>query len=335
MIKHLLFSPTIKARDYSDILNLFEEAVKKANRVICLDGLMSDWVVNYLKGICPEKQIVTVENTYKRDKALINWIVGVEQDERVKANDYSALVKMIVEDGSRFAVCSDSQMFLEGLDRLLQARGANGIRIDSKTTSEDHIKQFFKDPTEYLTDLQPDYVLYSPSAESGLDIPIKDYFNEHFALFFGVLDSDAILQMLGRIRDVEAEKYVWVKDRAIEQVIDTPTVRSSLVESFAFHANLSIQRDLDKVMSGEKDNAAIIKEVMEAMLQNQDVHSGLATQLQATCNHESYNLRDCVYKALEHAGHRVEVMEPLKAAKDSQKALKEGVGKCVMLSRRR
>ena len=323
VIKHLLFSSTISNKDYSKIFDLFVQAVVRANRVICLDGMMADWVVNFFKSICPGKKIVTVENTYKQNKAQINWIIGVDQGERVKANDYSPMVRMIVDDGSRFAVCSDSQMFLEGLERLLLDRGASGIRIDSTTSSEAYVKDFLKNPTEYIQTEQPDYVLYSPSAESGLDIPIKDYFNEHYGLFFGVIDVDSIVQMLGRIRDAEAEKYIWVKERSVEQIIDTPTIKSSNAKSFDYYFHLVLNRDLAAAMSGRKDAKAINEEAFRLMQEDMDETYDLAIKLQAMRNHERFNLRKCVQEALEQAGHRVNVLEPLKAAKISQKELKE------------
>jgi hypothetical protein len=73
VIKHLLHSPTVKNRD--KILNLFAEAIRRSRQVICLDGLMADWCVNYLQTIAPDKVIIKAENTYQGKKPLINLLL--------------------------------------------------------------------------------------------------------------------------------------------------------------------------------------------------------------------------------------------------------------------
>jgi hypothetical protein len=102
VIKHLLHSPTVKNRD--KILNLFAEAIRRSRQVICLDGLMADWCVNYLQTIAPDKVIIKAENTYQGKKPLINLLLGTidafDEKKRVKVDDRSPWFRYLLEESA-------------------------------------------------------------------------------------------------------------------------------------------------------------------------------------------------------------------------------------------
>jgi hypothetical protein len=81
------------------------------------------------------------------------------------------------------AVCSDSQVMIEALDELLSAKGLRVLRVDSKTVPEPHVKKFLLNCDEYIEQNRPDVLLYTPSAESGVDVSISNHFTHHFAFF--------------------------------------------------------------------------------------------------------------------------------------------------------
>jgi hypothetical protein len=175
---------------------------------------MADWCVNYLQTIAPDKVIIKAENTYQGKKPLINLLLGTidafDETKRVKVDDRSPWFRYLLDESAVPVVCSDSQALIEALDNIFTERGLDVLRIDSKTVPEDYVKEFLKDCNAYIEKRKPDVLLYTPSAESGVDVSIPDYFTQHFGFFFGVLDVDGILQMLGRIRD-DITKFVWCK----------------------------------------------------------------------------------------------------------------------------
>ena len=175
---------------------------------------MADWVCDYLAAIAPEKRIIKAQNSYKAKKPVINFLIGTEDfDEKIKPNDRSPWVNQMLESPMP-AVASDSQVFLEAMEKLILNRypEAKILRIDSKTVPEKHIKEFLADCNKYIQENEIDVLLYSPSAESGVDVSISGWFSHHFGFFFGVLGVDAILQMLGRIRDSKIERFLWCKE---------------------------------------------------------------------------------------------------------------------------
>ncbi|ACK74044.1 conserved hypothetical protein (plasmid) [Gloeothece citriformis PCC 7424] len=311
VIKHLLFSPTIPVNKLMQILERFAKAVQLADRVICLDGLMADWVVDYLKSLCPQKQILTIENTYLGDKAPIYYLQGTINPKtlKTKKNDKRLFYLQLLQSSHIPAVASDSQVFLEALDELFISQGRVGIRVDSKTVSEDHVKEFLADPTLYILKYKPEYLLYSPSAESGLDVPITDYFSEHFGFFFGCIDADSIIQMSGRIRDVKVAKYLWVSERAINT--DLEGTRSPIVATLEWAKNQCLTQDIHSTLNGLPDSAQIISNLTNLIETCKDTHWKTALAIEAMWNHERGYLRECVYKLLTRCGHQVEIVVPV------------------------
>ena len=144
VLKHFLFSSTIK--QFSKVKELFTEMVNRCDRLICLDGFMTDWAVTFFKELCPTKQIVTIENIYQGDKAQIYLLEGtIDINEKIRANDKTPWLEKLLN--SRLpAICSSSQVFCEAIEKLLIEQGRKGIRVDSKTVCLDRVKQFFTDP---------------------------------------------------------------------------------------------------------------------------------------------------------------------------------------------
>lgn len=305
VIKHLLHSSTIRNRD--KILSLFHEAIRRSKQVICLDGLMADWAVDYLHTICPEKQIIKAENTYQGKKPVINYLLGTvvegEENGKIKVNDRSPWFKHLMENSVIPVVCSDSQALIEALDNIFSERGLKVLRIDSKTVTEAYVKEFFKDCNAYIKKHRPDILLYTPSAESGVDISIPDYFTEHFAFFFGVLDVDAMLQMLGRIRD-NITKYVWCK--SFVSIDEKQHSKSPFADTIQKSLNQLLLGDISTSITDQETwNKEIIKHLTEVISNSNNINTRLSTLIQSIQNFEKSNLRECLREALVESGYTV------------------------------
>ena len=322
VVKHLLFSNTIK--NFAKIKELFTEMINRADRLICLDGFMQDWVVKLFKELCPSKQIVTLENMHRGDKPKISLLEGtIDIDEKLRANDKTPWLEKLLNSYCP-AICSDSQIFCEGIEKLLIEQGRQGIRVDSKTVSEKQVKKFFTNPDDYIQENKPEYLIYSPSAESGLDVPTKNYFSEHFAFFFGQLDIDSMIQMVGRIRDSNVPKYLWCQKFIIPEDNNR---RPSNVEAIQADRARSLMAELHSVI----ENAAnISKEQITSKIQqiyrdNLDPYTTAADTIQAIRNHEFSNYRESLKQQLIDSGYPVEAvtLESLDHQKEIAKKEKE------------
>lgn len=312
VLKHLLKSSTIRNRD--KILALFHEAIKRSRLVVCLDGLMADWCVDYLKSIAPEKVVITSENTFKGKKPEIKFLLGTTEEvvgeestkeKKIKVNDRSPWLHIALAAKTP-AICADSQVFIEALDNLFTERGYKTLRVDSKTVPEAYVKEFLSNCDAYLEKHKPDVLLYTPSAESGVDISITDYFSHHFGFFFGVIDIDGILQMLGRIRDDSIAKYVWCRSFVAQdekQHFRSPfaeNVAKSLDEYLKFNFDISITdgigEEWDKII-------AHLTAIKDSSADTADNRTRI--RIDSIDNAEKSNLREFLGEALVEAGYQV------------------------------
>ena len=302
VIRHLLFSPTI--RNPEQIQNLFAEAIRQSDRLICLDGMMADWVVDYISGLCPEKTIETIANTWVGSKAPLNFLLGtIDVGGNLKVNDRSPWLEELLDRAPVPAIATDSQVFAESLDKIMTKLGYKVLRVDSKTVPEDSVKEFLSCCDPYIKKHRPDVLIYTPSAESGVDVSITDYFSHHFCFFFGVLGVDAILQMLGRIRDVGVPKYVWCRQWVSQREIET--IRSPIAQKIAEIIDRNLSRDLTSTLSGIEREREIIQLVRSLLKQEKSYHSDCAYKLMAIANYEKSHLRECLLESLQTARYQI------------------------------
>jgi hypothetical protein len=318
VIRHLLHSPTVKGRD--NILDLFQEALHRASQVICLDGCMADWAVKYLHELAPGKKIIRAENTFQGDKPMVNFLLGtVDIEEEVKKNDRSPWLEYLLNHCAVPAVCSDSQVFIESLDNLLTERGLKTLRIDSKTVPEEYVREFLKDCNAYIEKEQPDAILFTPSAESGVDISISGYFTAHVAFFFGVLGVDSILQMLGRIRDAKCTKFVWVREWVAQS--EQTHCRSPFSKKVGQAIEKMLQADITDTLSGLDRDQDIISKLWDIIQGSKNPHFEASNQIQAITNYEKSNLRECVLESLKASGYPIRLctLNPSEEARERVK----------------
>jgi hypothetical protein len=319
VIKHLLASKTIRNRD--KVLEWFKEAICRARQVICLDGMLPDWCVQYLHKLAPEKKIITVENVYKRERAKVNFLNGTINSEKIKVNDRSPWHKMLIDLATTPAICADSQVMIEAYDEILTAQGLKVLRIDSKTVAEDSVKEALQNIDTYIEKHNIDALLYTPSAESGVDISIPNYFSHHFGFFFGLIDVDSIVQMIGRIRDSNCEKYIWVKEFvAQDEKTGLNSPHAKTIEKAMQQLLLS---DIDSSLIGSDDFAEKHLEHIKSVLLNScDIHYQTACLIHSMRNYEMSNLRKCVKEVLIEQGYKV-VDQVLESSEEHGKRVKD------------
>ena len=268
---------------------------------------MQDWVVKLFKELCPSKEIVTLENMHRGDQPKIYLLEGtIDINEKLRANDKTPWLDKLLNSYCP-AICSDSQIFCEALENLLIEQGRQGIRVDSQTVSKKEVKAFFENPQQWIKENCPEYLIYSPSAESGLDVPNENYFSEHFAFFFGQLDIDSCCQMIGRIRDVNVPRYVWCQKFIIPE---NNNRRPSNVEAIQADRARSLMRELHLTIenAGDLSKEQIISKLQEIHQNNLDSYTTAADTITAIRNHELANYRECLKQQLIDSGYPVEAV---------------------------
>lgn len=302
VLKHLLFSKTAIAEIREKIVDWFVEAIKRASLVICLDGNLADWVVRFFEGIESGKEIKTIKNIYRGAPKKINFLTGSDVGNFMSPNLKHVYVENILDSDRPVAVYADSQIFLETLDKTLSEKGKNTLRVDSKTASEPRVREFLRNPDDWIMRNRPDAILLSPTAESGLDISIRGYFGSVYGFLFGQLDADGAVQFTFRVRDPAIERFLWVIGTPVKHDESRfPAFPVDVKKLFSDRLSL----DLERAMRGAIDGGEVISNIKKMF---DSVHPAIAKAaytIRAFQNYEAMNLRESVRSLLKSRGHEV------------------------------
>ena len=255
-------------------------------------------------------------NAYRGDRVEIELIRVLSKTGNVWVSNHTPVMNKLGEalrayqpipSGPRaLAVVSDSQRLCEALDLTYSEQGFKVLRIDSKTIPDPLIKRFLANPDAYIAEYQPDLLVMSPSAESGLDISIPDYFAKGFAFFFGVIDTASQLQFLRRVRRC-LDWTAWCVEYTLSE--DEDGMRSPFARQLSRQLMEYLQADVIAALTGREPPSQI--EAFMARLQEQATrpHHQTTLQLMAARNYERQHTRECLHEALAAAGHQVTLID--------------------------
>lgn len=300
ILLHLLFARTAVGRQRRECKAKFAEALKRAKRIFVLDGLLTDKDIDYLQKLIGEpRKIVKVRNEYRGNGKQISILRGATEGDKVKLNNRSPLVEMI-QSSPCCAIATDSQIEAEALDKLLSEQGKQVVRLDSKTSAESWVPELLNNTTQWFLTHKPDVFIFTPSAESGVDVPITDYFQHFFCLFFGAILTNAQQQMIGRIRDANCPTFVYCRTTGIP---GDKISRAALPEDLVQVVVNYVLADGWATLSDIPHEEAIQQLVQQVAALSQNEHFHYECQRLALQNHEEKNLRECLIEALSEAGH--------------------------------
>ena len=314
VIKHSLTSSTLSSKR-SQCLSKLEQAIQRAAVVICWDGNNCDLAINYIVALRGQNcRVLKQLNEYRGEPLQVELVRSVDLETGAnRLRDYSPVVKKLDEslaalatltDGSAKAVVvlADSQRLCESLDDRLTQAGYRVLRVDSKTLGTPPIKAFLTDPNLYLRQNETDLVILSPTAESGIDISIQNYFRKGFAFFFGVVDTQTQMQFLRRVRSLY-DWTVWCVEYSTCQ--EGEGTRSPFVRRLTQQMTDYLQLELDLTLNGNERTDLETQFFQGLRDELQNVHVQTALQVMAARNYERAHTRECLITALEEAGHQV------------------------------
>jgi hypothetical protein len=306
VVQHIINGGTLGERQ-ANAIEVFTRAMQKGSRSFLLDGNLSDMYVDFIAKLAPEKTVIKIENKQKIPPHTIKIVDGIDFDDEVKKRDRSALLESLCgEDVTPFVYC-DSLDRTKVIDKILRDRGRKGFVLNSETAGEDWAKELLADPNEFIKKYKPDYLIFSPTAESGVNIIVNNYFTDKFTFFSGVANTDSQHQGMFRLRDNTIPHYVFCPEKSNVRDRNNPNVYST--KKFLEILN-------DRILSSgflasqTADNPQRALEVIGAALARQNnPWWEFAAQLGALDNFEMDNLRKCLVYVLEEAGHNVEIVK--------------------------
>jgi hypothetical protein len=301
--QHLFFSKTLDGKRF-EVLERFIYIVQVSSGIICFDGHLFDGIPNLFRKICTNKTIECIENTYKTPRPKINFLDGTIEKQKIKPNDKSPWLKHF-KATIRLApvsMASDSRIFLKSMAEIAEGMGYKGLLITSETINRKEVREFLDNPDKWILSNKPNFIFYSPSAESGLNVPIKNYFKAFYAFYFGVLGVDAQRQMLMRIRDINCPRWVWLRSHSIvtensfRYNCTSPEVIGRLIEE----SNLLDVGNIGDIL---EDLKVKVESFAAPIIE-------LVNEYKTIAEYERITFRECFLEAVTNDGYEVERFTP-------------------------
>ncbi|MDR9402265.1 MAG: hypothetical protein RI580_02385, partial [Halothece sp. Uz-M2-17] len=82
-----------------EIMERFSQALQQAKRIFCLDGMLTDWCVDYIHALAGKhRPLVKIENRYQGEPFQIKFLQESRDEKgKGKSSDRSPLLEQLTE----------------------------------------------------------------------------------------------------------------------------------------------------------------------------------------------------------------------------------------------
>ena len=208
--KHIAQGDTLKSR-YSPVLEAIESAAKHAiasgGAIVLSEDGIPDRCVKFWQSISG----ATAVRCFRHQKQGVPWEVSLYEGH---VSGFRTALLAQIKKGKKLLFTTSSQREAKRLERIInELCKVKVTRIDSETNEGGAYRLFFENPDQWLQLNQPDVLILSPSAKSGVSIEggvsaENAYFSQVWG-YFPSLDTDTHMQLLGRYRP-PVPRYIFV-----------------------------------------------------------------------------------------------------------------------------
>jgi hypothetical protein len=317
VVRHILAGGTISANDRMAILDKFTRLLNSCSRIILLDGHLTDATVAYIASLSPGKAITKYENTFKGGLPKVE--IFRSSGAPLKASEIEAFTKDLILKAERPAVFCDSKDDAIAIYKQLEeVHGeGTGLLLTADTASEDWQAEFMDEPKESIKKYQWKFIVASPVAESGVDIPTEDYFSEAFGIFGGVVSVNSVCQMVRRVRHpINGIKILCVSRSRYSA--DGGDIYAARIQQLLLERLTADIAEFD-----ERPEADIHAELLEQI--KTCIHHKAWFNLKVLENLERPYFYEFVCELLRDSGHEVVELDIENAVTETHKQVKEEV----------
>jgi hypothetical protein len=299
VIEHTCEGNTLGSRQ-SEILERFSDIAKHANAtgaiILSEDGI-PDRAINFIKTISGAETVRVI----KHRKKSTPWNCTVFSGQ---ASGYRAQLLQTIQRGERILIVTSSQREGKRLEKAIAklAPDAKVVRIDSETNQQGDFNAFFESPDSWLGEIEPDVLILSPSAKSGVSIqggvPVENAYFSGVWGYFPALATDTHMQLLGRYRP-PVPRFVFVPAFILssgdESLLNPRAIKRRLGLNVKLMAGVYA---LSEMLESEGDRAENMVRIETAVLD-------YLAESRAVAGAQKSIAHDALVRRLENAGHFV------------------------------
>lgn len=296
---HMAEGNTLKER-FSEIWEKFGTVAQNAivnGAIVLSEANLPDRAIDLVRKVSGATKV----RVFTHKKVGVAWPTEVLKGQ---VSGYRAMLLNAVGDGKKLLVVTSSQKEAERIERILSDRHPDLkiFRVDSKTNREGNFDDLFRKPNEWLQAEQPDVLILSPSAKSGVDIEgnvsaTDAYFDEVWG-YFPSLTTDTHMQLLGRYRP-PVPRVIFCPLFIQGDFNEQAAYPSAIARHMRSHTKLvGGVYGLDEMLEAEGDRA-------EAMLTTEQAVAEYLSAERSVAGCQKLMAHDELVRRLEAAGHNV------------------------------
>ncbi len=234
------------------------------------------------------------------------------------ASGFRAELIAKVDQGERLLFVTTSQREAKRLEKVLAVEGRKVVRIDSETNEGGAFKLFFQAPDTWLEVNQPDILILSPSAKSGVSIqggvPVGEAYFQAVWGYFPSLATDTHMQLLGRYRPAVPRVMFcpgFIRGTADESLFTPQAIKKRLKSNCQ-----TLSTALELASTGDQDLMELEATILEYLAESKAV-SGAQKSI----------AHDALVDRLEASGHLVTCLQTKlhKPTSELWKQVQEGI----------
>ncbi|BAY11038.1 plasmid replication protein, CyRepA1 family [Calothrix sp. NIES-2098] len=294
----------------TQIIEKFQEHLRFASRIICLDADVRALDIEYLQRLSGHTANV-IHNEYRQggwDCSFIN----VDGRPRSKKAIEDALMQSVLA-GEKVFVVSDAKATLNKLylrfkksipeDKILLI---DGDRVTDKCP---RVAEFLNNPAAWIEVNQPRVILGSPTIESSVSVDSHGYFNTVYGLFYGVINHQSVIQMLARLRDNNVPRKIHIPPYAKPANEGSRSPLPEKVKETLFNHHTETIQKLGLVGEIQPNQADLLRKLADILDSNSsewsNPHMEAFAAYKAMRNHSMANLGELLRRDLKERGHTV------------------------------
>lgn len=328
------------------LLEFFKESLKKCAAAIFMDGHLTDSLADYVHQLAPEKKIIKYKNNFQGRKFDITFVNGsyddiasdyYTQEEinagtsengekiKIKVRDRSPVLNAINNSIGNICIATDSLNQSMSLNQRLKDQGRFGLVVNSisyrenwllcAADPESSVQNFIKDVDGFIEKYKLEYLIYTPTAEAGIDISIHkripNYFTHQYCLFFNVIGTFGQSQMIARLRDPECPRTVWLYPHPMGTDYEYTGCSTKEYRNIFLTQQKAylIQMRKDAELQGTPINEVqMLVEASKKVVETstfEEIHSTLCSDLILKIKYEKSEPRGCLLNILKSSGHKI------------------------------
>jgi len=305
VILHLLDAKTDVSKRRTTILEQLKTllqtvAESEHGRIIVADADLSDYSIQYIWALLGDKiPVHLIVNDYRFESDP--WLI-CNYDQRKPDQLIAALCEELKSGGKVWigtqAQGLTSTWSTKSLECYLSEEFPHlkGLRIDRDSISDPTHPAY--QCTSKLNEIavQYDWIVASPTIETGVSIDIRGHFSSVWGILNGVVGENAARQALARVRE-PVPRHIWISKMGTKFIGNAATTPSGL-------------------LSGETQTANVAGRLIQTISYHDDLVGAYAQSLEmwakfaARINRGMYHYRECVLDGLSDEGHIIETVNP-------------------------